>query len=523
MGHLGGLAGRRASEERGPALRGGKSRIMLFTIMIQENAFGHQYPGVAPRTGTSYGKKVMRLGLLLAGVLMVSPGVLAAERPLAHAIRVSDGQLVVDGRDEDWQRISAAQDRYTTAANDAQHVDFSFPERGKFSGPDDLSMRVRAAVDSENFYLLADVHDQILTNTAPPNDLYAGDDFEVFIDASPVQSRFGKAMGENVRQLIFLPAYVNPRFDRAVVWQAEKCPGVKAVSRLRPWGYTLEIKIPKALFPNWKAHPDLDSIGFDVCVNDADSPGFDPPHAAMKDAMFLLQPAAHFMSPEKLGVMDFGREVFGATTAPSTAPVAMAPQALIDQLKVATPENAEALAQEVLDAIADGRAAEIAAAAVGSSQTAIRKAGLVGLAKRPQLDAPIQVLKTIVEPEPRAGYGDVPNADLRSYALVALAARHQLPAGSLFGYYARVSSPELRLTFVWCLGANADRTMAADLAKLLYDGNIRVRMMAALSLGELGDASCLGALEEMAQHDPHHYGRQQAEAIIKQIKEVTKP
>jgi hypothetical protein len=475
-------------------------------------------------SGASHARMVVRLGLLVAVVFVVGRCALAAERPQAHAVCIADGQIVLDGRDDDWQRIAAPQDQYTTAANDAQHTDFSFVERGHFSGPDDLSMRVRGAVDSENLYLLADVRDQLLMNTAPPADLYSGDDFEVFIDANPAESRFGKAMSENVRQLIFLPGHVNPRFAEAMVWQAEKCPGVRAVSRLRPWGYTLEIKIPKALFPNWKAHPDLDSIGFDVCANDADAPGFDPPHAALKDAMFLLRPAPHFSSPEKLGVLAFTRAAVGAATAPSTAPVAATPQDLVGQLKAATPQNAEALAQQVLDAMADGNETEIVAAAVGSSEGVIRKAGLLVLAKCPQIDAPVaQVVKVLTDQGPGNGYGDVAGPDLRSYAMVALAQRHQLPAAILFGTYSRVASPELRLTFVWCLGVNGDRAIVPDLAKLLYDGNIRVRNMAAISLGELGDPSCLGALEEMARNDPHHYGRQQAELIIKQLKERQKP
>ena len=466
------------------------------------------------------------IALLFATLLTAGRTALAAERPLAHALRIPDRQIVIDGRKDDWQSSGALQDRYTTLANDAEHISFIFPERGKFSGPDDLSMRIRAAVDSENFYLLADVRDQILTNTAPPADVYAGDDFEVFIDASPTEARFGKTMGENVHQLIFMPAYANPAFPQTLIWQAEKCPGVTAASRLRPWGYTLEVKIPKALFPNWKANPDLASIGFDVCVNDADSPGFDPPHAALKQAMFLLQPAAHFMSPEKLGLLDFSQETVAATTAPSTASVTAAatpPQDLIDQLQASTPDNAERLAQQVLDSIADDRAADIAAAAVGSPQALIRKAGLLILAKRPQIAAPLQALKTIVEPDPRPAYGELSSPDLRSYALIALAQRQQLPAASLFGLYTRALPTDLRLTFIWCLGVNADRALVPDLAKLLYDGNIRVRNMAAISLGELGDPSCLAALGEMAAHDPHHYGRQQAELAITQIKAAPKP
>ena len=43
------------------------------------------------------------------------------------------------------------------------------------------------------------------------------------------------------------------------------------------------------------------------------------------------------------------------------------------------------------------------------------------------------------------------------------------------------------------------------------------RMMAAMSLGLLGDASALAPLQEMAAHDPHQYGRVQASHALKQL------
>ena len=118
--------------------------------------------------------------------------------------------------------------------------------------------------------------------------------------------------------------------------------------------------------------------------------------------------------------------------------------------------------------------------------------------------------------------GPLGTPDALSYALIALAQRKALHGSDLFGYYSRVADPSLRLTFIWCLGANADRAIVPDLAKLLYDGNIRIRTQTAMSLAALGDPAALPALRELQAHDAHHYGRNQAELAIKQIEQSQK-
>ena len=53
--------------------------------------------------------------------------------------------------------------------------------------------------------------------------------------------------------------------------------------------------------PEWKANPDLPSVGFDIQVDDMDSPGLYGHDAGPKATLFALVPQAHFTSPENLG------------------------------------------------------------------------------------------------------------------------------------------------------------------------------------------------------------------------------
>lgn len=442
-------------------------------------------------------------------------------RPSATALRVPDGAIVVDGRDDDWLRAGEALKRCRSVSNDPKLLTFINTDRGVYQGTDDFSLETWQAADSANLYILANVHDQALFNDAGAADIYAGDDFEVYIDANSTTTQFAKEINENVRQLIFEPAFANPAFPNGLIWQVDKCPGVTMASSLRPWGYTIEIKIPKALFPNWKAHPEQDTVGLDIQINDADSPGLDGPHPSNKFAGFLLSPAAHFMSPRELGVLKV--EAKSVDLTPATIEEArkdnLSPDELIEKIKAANEQTAESLAQSVLDNIAGERAADIAAVALTSKERALRKAGLVILAKRPLLPAPIEALQTALEPK-FGGYGDLGEAvDLVNYGMVALAERGKLPAKHWFGSYSRVTDPQVRLTFVWCMGANGDREIIPDLSKLLYDGNLRVRIKAAMALGQLRDPAALPALEEMVANDPHHYARGEATNSIALIKE----
>jgi len=439
------------------------------------------------------------------------------KRPEVTAIRLPDGAITIDGFDCDWQAAGDALARCRASSADKANISSAAPQRGDWTGPDDCSLAVWLATDSQHFYILGDVRDQLLTNTSSVAMPFFGDDFEIFIDASPAESRFAQTKSENFRQLIFVPAYINPEWPQALIWESGANPGVAAASRLRPWGYTIEIKVPKALFPNWKQNPNMDSIGFDVMIADADAPGVDAVHPAIKCALHLLQPGSHFMCPARLSLAKLETQPVQLADVQQAAPPAA--DLLVEALKAATPETAAALAQQALDYLPTDQAGKVADAAFVCTQKSVQRAGLFIYAQRPQLPAPLPALVAMLEPG-QSNYGSFTDHDLRQYAMIALARRGKLPTDKFFGFYTRVEASPVRLTYVWSLGANANRGIVPELCKLLYDGNLRVRMMAALALGALGDPAAIPPLQEMAANDPHHYGQNQASLAIKQLQKL---
>ncbi len=459
---------------------------------------------------------LFRISIAAVLALALQAGALAAERPQIHGLSLPDNTIVVDGQRADWERAGELFTKSATVEADASHLEYVNTDRGTYGGAADCSYTVWTAVDTKNIYVYAELRDQILANEATPEDIFNGDDFEVFIDANLPAEQFAKTPNANVRQFIFLPAWINSKYPAGLIWQAEKNPGVKMASRLRPDGYSIEISIPKELFPGWKEHPENTTIGFDVVVGDADAPGLDGPHSSLKYAMYLLGAGFHPGSPETLGTLVFD-QVNDTLTKPAPA-VEVSPTATLLTALADPASDPLMLAQQILDRFDDAQAAEIAKIAVSHPAEPVRKAGLLLLARRSDLPAPVDALKTMLAPPKDAGYAQLNGHDWRTYALVALAGRGKLPVHDWFGTYTRLmASQSLELTYLWCLGINGDRAAVSDLVKLLYDSNLRVRIKAAMALGQLGDPLSLPALEEMAANDPHHYGRNEAKIAIAKI------
>lgn len=449
--------------------------------------------------------------LLLAALLPA-----LAARVEVSALRVADGVISVDGRDTDWLKIVEREASRITAA-DEKHLYFINTDRGVYGGPADSSIETWLAVDTQKVYLFANVHDQSLFNDTRPDNTYEGDDFEVFIDANPPEARFAKVKNENVRQLIFLPAYLNPQQPKDFVWQAANCPGVVMASHLTPWGYQIEISIPKALFPAWKANPEMDSFGFDVQAVDADSPGQDGMHPSYKYACILLTPGVLFDSSVDYGNATVSPQPATLVEPPAASRTLLDIDAMLARIPTATEADAPTLAQALLDNMRNVRISEAINVALDSKLETLRKTALFMLAKRPEIAAPIDKLLAIAAPLKDVAYGQIGAHDILCYTLVALAERHQLPVDDWFGFYTRLPNPQVSLTYCWSLGINGDRHATPLLAKLLYDSNLRIRIKAAMALGELKDPNALPALEEMLANDPHHYARVEAQNSIKKI------
>ncbi len=438
-------------------------------------------------------------------------------RPQATALRVPDGAITLDGLEREWQRLGDAGEQHKIISNTKQLVTVWQPLFGDYTGPDDLSMTVKVAHDSNFLYVLAQVHDNLLINQATAEQIFNGDDFELFIDASPVESRFGTTKGADYRQFIFLPAHLNPAFPQPFIWHAGEMTGVRAVSALRPWGYTIAVAIPKALFPNWRAHPDMDAIGFDAMISDCDTAGIDCSHPAVKSSCYALSNAQHQINPSHLATL-----LLPSTPVTLSAPLPPAKELSVRQVRKlaqrATAENADTAAQAVLDLLDDKNAEQAADAAVRSPQSAVRKTGLYLLYQRKELKAPIAQVQALLVPGTETPV-TLTRQEERVYAMLALAVRGQLPVAATGAFYTQPAMPRsVKLSYLWALGANGDHAATPLLITVLKnEASFRARMAAALALGLLADKSALPALQETMAKDDNGSCRQQAKLAIAQL------
>jgi len=440
----------------------------------------------------------------------------APARPQFTAIRVPDGAMNIDGRFDDWARMgSQTFNRCRTAPDTARLWSLADESRGKYMGDRDCGVVLFFAHDSINLYILAFVQDQFLTNTAGEHNPHEGDDFELFIDANAADHRFADKVNENVRQYILVPANVNLKWSEPYIWTSNKqADKPKVATRLLPFGYAIEIAIPKASFPYWKEHPELDAIGFDGMITDADAPGIDIHHPAMKGALYFGTAERHVTSPKHLSLLKLEAEPVTLTAAkPTTMPTA---KEMLDQLAAKTRGSAVMLvAMRVLDMIDDAKAADVASAAIGHESTQVQKAGLQILAQRPKLDAPVEKIVDVVKT--MAVKEDLDSQSAAQYGLVALAVRKKMPVADLKDACLKTNDPALVLTYAWCCGINGDKAATPILADLLKNNkNPRVQMMAALAMGLLQDKAAIEPLTQ-AKSDPNGDVQRQVKDSLKKL------
>jgi len=463
------------------------------------------------------------------------------------AYRVPDGAITIDGLDDDWGESHWRLD-LTKHEPGPEMWSLSDESRGKYFGRDDCSVALYFAHDTDYLYILAEVRDQALFNNAPPESPNLGDDLELFIDASGPEQRFADTNSENTRQIMLVAGDINPAWREPFIWQSSQtAEKPRAASRLTPWGYTMEIAIPKASFPYWKEHPELDAIGFDGIVCDADAPGVDIHHPAQKGALFFATYAQHFLKPTHLALLVLEKEkssrypsraryeglpwrpdfityvpvtteqVLEGLAAFSSSPTKFIPGADLAHSHV-SPRPAEPgatpLAQWVLNWIDDPRAGEVAARAVASRSHRVAKAGMLVLARRPSLPLPESFMEDVTR---LAGRKDPEAIAAVNYAMEALAVRGQFPVQDMFKLVKPADEPSMSLTFMYCCGLNGDKAATPVLLTLLKDDpNFRMRMMAALALSMLKDPAALDALQE-ATADKNGDVRLQAADAIKKI------
>lgn len=166
----------------------------------------------------------------------------------------------------------------------------------QWMGPADLQAAFRAAADDENFYLSVRVWDDVPSfrrNLAP----FDNDGIEVFLDLRPLPHQGKPFFDENVLLL-----YVNPGKAKTKWQTLEAAPNdlrqISVASFLQPDGYLVDLAVPLAFIKKRTGEP-LDSIGFDLAIDDADLTGH------RETQMMWAGRADNYLDPSQFGALSF--------------------------------------------------------------------------------------------------------------------------------------------------------------------------------------------------------------------------
>jgi len=146
--------------------------------------------------------------------------------------------------------------------------------REAWSGPDDLSGRVRALLVDEHLYLAFEIRDDV-TLHARGRAWWAGDSIEVFFDTDRQSEEDDTRFSNDDFQLFLMPFHAGQRWG--VVARGPDAPypdgglrGIELAHRRHADGYTVEVRIP--LWNLDPLRPDAKRrIGFDIALNDVDN------------------------------------------------------------------------------------------------------------------------------------------------------------------------------------------------------------------------------------------------------------
>ena len=126
-------------------------------------------------------------------------------RPLSGSVPRIDGS----GTDEAWQGIEPG----VLATREQIHPNY----REQWSGPADLSARVRAAYTRSDLYLLIEVEDDTIIHEAG-RAFWVGDSIELFLDSDRVADPDEKHYSDDDRQIFLMP------FNEGVRWSHQHRP-----------------------------------------------------------------------------------------------------------------------------------------------------------------------------------------------------------------------------------------------------------------------------------------------------------
>ncbi|MDA1195472.1 MAG: hypothetical protein O2894_09845, partial [Planctomycetota bacterium] len=236
--------------------------------------------------------------LLVASDASAAEEALAPPRPLTLQAAVLAEAPKLDGRLEEWSAVPA-----TAMAWLGEREQLHPRLREAWAGPEDASVRVRAAVFGDDLYLALAFEDDVILHNAE-RAWWHGDSLELFIDPARADGRpAAERFGPDCRQIFLMPA--NAELPWGVVYRGRRqvfdgggLVGLEVVRGPdRPGGLDAEVRIPLANFG--VDHRGATQLGFALALNDTDDPQVSPESYLSWNRGFDL-----YLHPDHFGVLE---------------------------------------------------------------------------------------------------------------------------------------------------------------------------------------------------------------------------
>ncbi len=167
-----------------------------------------------------------------------------------------------------------------------------------YSGPHDLSGRLRVAWDQDYLYLAWEVIDDVFVQTQRGAYLYEGDSVEILVDTNLAYDFYTRYLDFDDYQIGFSPGNPPGQNPEAWMWYPQSLAGpvlgARVAAQATNTGYTVEVALPWHRL-NLVPFPGLD-VGFAASISDNDLPG-----SALQQSLASTSPFRHLTDPTTWG------------------------------------------------------------------------------------------------------------------------------------------------------------------------------------------------------------------------------
>ena len=291
---------------------------------------GYEVPVPAQRSQRAPGRRSMMLvfalglvglgALVLAAAAGVIPGFRGAgagpsnfEPPgelQATQIRTGNGPnigvpkalvpVTIDGDLSDWEGAKPG-------PFPASFLTYTATKSIQYGGPEDLAGQFSFAWDADNFYIAADITDDIHVQLPSTRgyQLYKGDDLEIWFDTDLAGDFTSREANKDDFQLGLSPGDFGALGPEAVFWNPDRLAvrnnlvRVASQRKANGKGYLLEAAVPWSAFGEFRPQPGT-AIGFGASAGDNDREG-----VPVQELMVSTAPALEYAKPLTFGTLFF--------------------------------------------------------------------------------------------------------------------------------------------------------------------------------------------------------------------------